>query len=198
MVDVATQFAMLTHAVRDLNPHLAPITPDGGYETDCGQFDVWMLIPLHGIVEARLTGIPILGMELNFGLTASPVPGAEYTEFQGANLPDMMSGFLSLIFANFYEENLPFIQKRLSTDSQAWPDIINFARIVRNAAFHGGFANFQNPKSSSARWHHLEIGPQNNGYRIIGRNRLFCGDLILLLRDFSEHLDALGVDKPHL
>jgi hypothetical protein len=56
---------------------------------------------------------------------------------------------------------------RFGNDSQNWPPVWNFGRVIRNAFAHGGRIDFQNPKAPPVNWRTLSYSPADNGRTIL-------------------------------
>lgn len=97
-----------------------------------------------------------------------------------------------LIFVNFYEKHADEIRSRWGRDTKAWPDVVDFCRIVRNAVAHSGKIEFQNINYPAVRWQSLSYSPADNGRQVIGTDLLFP-DIIFLMIDLSNALDRGGV-----
>ena len=95
------------------------------------------------------------------------------------------------IFVDFYEAHRPWIRDALG-EIDEWPELFRFAWAVRNAISHnGGRINIADPKRRAVRWHKLSYDHRHAGTAIIGPV-LFTADIIILLCEMSELLDALG------
>lgn len=149
----------------------------------------------RGFIKARLDGVPIVGIKFAFFPGGIPFDGMS-GPVDGNRVPALTAMALVRLFGDFYEQQLPGIEAIFSTNAQQWPDIINFSRIVRNAASHLGLATFRTANAPSGMWRGRSIGFDQNGTQVIGgSDGLDTGDLILLLRDLVSFLDFHGV--PH-
>jgi hypothetical protein len=63
-----------------------------------------------------------------------------------------------------------------------WPQVLTFARIVRNAFAHGGTVNITD--GAAAAWNGLNYSQAENGRRVL-YNDLSSGDLTLLMVDMD-------------
>lgn len=97
---------------------------------------------------------------------------------------------ISGVFASFYHRYNDWLHKNVSKRPSEWPDVLQFARLVRNAIAHDGRTRIRGEREVGARWHHLDYGPERDGERIIGPV-LSAGDLLILMVEASRKLDSL-------
>lgn len=87
-------------------------------------------------------------------------------------------------FVHYFESVRPLLENKYGTDTHKWPNVCNFARIIRNAFAHGGKINFQNPIASSVQWKTLNYDPSDNGRQILYQD-LTSVELILLMEEMD-------------
>jgi hypothetical protein len=79
-------------------------------------------------------------------------------------------------------------------DTTKWSHTLDFARIVRNAASHGGKLEWRQTKSGKPYrklgWYGLNYGPSDDGRHILGTD-LYFPDLFVLLLEMDEELFTL-------
>jgi len=85
-----------------------------------------------------------------------------------------------LAFIHYYEK----VKANLGDDTQNWPDIWNFGRVVRNSFAHGGKINFTNPRALSVSWKTLTYSPTDNGREIMPKD-LTPVELIYLMKEME-------------
>lgn len=98
---------------------------------------------------------------------------------------------IGAIFAVFVDKANDWVRANVGTDYYNWPPVSNFARVVRNAIVHGGTINLKDPKAHVA-WSGVEISAQNYGDYVLNSGKLSLGDLMLLMFNLEDELDALG------
>jgi hypothetical protein len=72
-----------------------------------------------------------------------------------------------------------------------WPIAWAFSRVTRNAIGHGGAITIED-KSAPVTWNGLTYSKADNGRKIFERMDLMAGDLIMLMFEMGEELDAAG------
>lgn len=122
----------------------------------------------------------------------TPIPGNHnVTEYAGLH-----NRFISMPFLRFYEQSRPHIQAIFGKDTQAWPQLFQFAWAIRNGlTHHAGRINFTNPGYPAVSWRNLSYSPADAGKPIFG-SHFSVGDLFLLMFDISDELDAIAAPLP--
>ncbi len=96
------------------------------------------------------------------------------------------------VFLAYFERYNEWLDENLGTDAHVnWPMTLNFARVVRNAASHGKI-NIRNPRAPPVTWRGLAYAQADNGKQDFGED-LYTGDIIQLMLQTGDELDALGV-----
>jgi hypothetical protein len=104
----------------------------------------------------------------------------------------ILLGLITPVYVDFIEKHRSWIRSAYGGDANAWPNLLNFARLVRNfISHHGGRVHFDNSNAPSVAWHSLTYGPADEGKLAVGGD-LFLGDMIILLVEVSHELDRLG------
>jgi hypothetical protein len=108
--------------------------------------------------------------------------------------PMIMTGLITPIFVDFFEQHRPFLEDRFGNDVWRWPPIATFAWAIRNfIVHHQGKVNFTNPKAPGVSWHHLSYAPKDKGAKAVGYGGdIGLGDIILLLMEFAGELNGWG------
>jgi hypothetical protein len=88
-------------------------------------------------------------------------------------------------FVKYFEETRSLAQKKYSTDTQRWPSVWNFGRVMRNALGHKGAIKIDNPNAQAVKWRALSYSPSDNGKAILYHD-VTAVELILLM----EEMDA--------
>lgn len=70
-------------------------------------------------------------------------------------------------FIHYFESYRVKVESKFGKEPIKWPEIWNFARVIRNAFAHGGKIKFDNQKSPKVNWKSLEYDPKSNGKNIL-------------------------------
>ncbi|MER9681370.1 hypothetical protein NKJ23_18820 [Mesorhizobium sp. M0184] len=123
----------------------------------------------------------------------TPVPGDHIIE----EFTQIYNRMIYAVFLQFYEFHRPHIQSVFGTDTKGWPQIFQFAWLIRNGvAHHGGHLNFTNPNYPPVTWHTYSYSPADNGKPILGAH-FTVSDMFAFLFDLSDELDAIGAPMPN-
>lgn len=153
-----------------------------------------VLFAYQGLAEAQIKDIPIRGLKFEF--ISGSVDESFGRWIDGNKVSTLAARQYGHLFASYWEQQLDCIYAVFGADAKAWPPLLNFCRMVRNSAAHGGKISVTNPNSPAGEWRRLTIGYQNHGQILIGPPGLETGDLILLIRDLTIFLDGKGVGIP--
>lgn len=96
---------------------------------------------------------------------------------------------ISFAFISYYESQIEHIKSKFGKGSESWPEVWNFARIVRNALSHNGQIHIKNVSASSVSWSGFTYGYPNNGRSIVFSDLGFV-EFILLMEDMDSYLNA--------
>ena len=153
--------------------------------------DMQVLIPLDGFMGPALLGNAPQEIQIDFA-TGGPrnVPAPES---KARILNGLMTNLLCAQFVLFISEHWEWIRTKYGHDYTRWPATLDFARVVRNAASHGGCLEFQNPRAKPVTWRGTTYDPIMNGKKVIGPD-LWVPDLLILMVDVSDILDDGGAE----
>jgi len=155
-----------------------------------GQFNLKVIFPLHGPIENALARIKPDSFQVGVEI---PTPQNVQTldldtqEFGGPLLAIKQS-----MFGGFFEGHRSWLEDQWK-DPSRHPEILRFARTVRNACAHGGKLVMK-AGAAPVTWEGITYRPEMSGRTVVGDDPadLWDADLILLLLDLSETLDGLG------
>jgi hypothetical protein len=88
-------------------------------------------------------------------------------------------------FVHYFESIRPVIENKFSKDTRNWPNVCNFARVIRNAFAHGGMINFENPNAIPVQWKTLSYSPSENGRQILYQD-VTAVEIILLMEEVDS------------
>lgn len=90
-------------------------------------------------------------------------------------------------FLYFYETNKDSFVATFGSDRSAWPMVLRFATVIRNACSHDGKISITNPNAPAATWNGLSYSAADNGKEILF-GELATADLIVLMHEVSALL----------
>jgi len=92
-------------------------------------------------------------------------------------------------FVNYYESISSVINDKYGSDSSDWPNVLNFARQVRNGFSHGGTFEIRNPDADTIHWREWSLNFESNGTPVLfGESSLAPGDIVWLMEDVDDCL----------
>jgi len=144
-----------------------------------------ILFPFWVITQISLRGWPEY-MEYQTG----PVP-EEALKFQvdTDRRQQITSQTIGASFVSFYESVRPTLEEEFGGDTSAWPDVLNFARQVRNGFSHGGTFEIRNPNASGISWRKWSLNYEATGTPVLfGEESLAPGDIVWLMQDVDSLL----------
>jgi hypothetical protein len=149
-------------------------------------FDVAIHIPTLGPIESALADQRPSRIEIF--LKKSPTLPSQSSGSSEALFP--LLGFVaSIVFVNFYEANLSWLQTNFTKEAKNWPTLFAFCRVIRNFIAHRGCVDFY-PNAKPASWRHISYSPSDQGRRVIGTEFQYP-EILLLMIEMSEELDRL-------
>lgn len=159
----------------------------------CAAFPFEILVPIVHPMMLTVSNVAIDHIILEVkprGTT--PIPGnhtiSQFTELHHR--------FMGIVFLRFYEQHRRHVQAVYGTNTQQWPQVIQFAWALRNGiAHHGGRLNFENPNYPPITWHTLVYSPTDNGRLIFG-SHFTVSDLLFFLIELSDAFDAIRAPFP--
>jgi len=100
------------------------------------------------------------------------------------------------MYLEMFETHAPWLGANVNSDSNQQPELVRFARMVRNAIGHHGIISWDNPNPAipPVKWYNFEISRLDNGRRFIGTEFHMYHSIALMI-EFSDELDRLGC--PH-
>lgn len=108
------------------------------------------------------------------------------------NFTSVLQHLIDPFYVSFFETHYDWIRKNCGGDAYAWPPVLNFARVVRNAVIHHqGRVQFDNPNAGPVRWYQLTYSPAENGRQAVGGD-LGLADMLILMFEIADELDRLG------
>jgi hypothetical protein len=163
---------------------------------ECFSFPYSILIPVIQPIKATAQNVRAEGVILNIvDSTTVRAPEGSKTHYIDA-FPFIQHRLLQMVYLLFYEQHRPYIQSLHGGDTKKWPQIFQFAWLLRNGiAHHGGNLNFTNSNYPAVSWHTLSYSPADNGKPIFN-DRFGPGDFFMFLFDLSDALDAAGAPMP--
>jgi hypothetical protein len=157
------------------------------------QFPINIQHPVFGPFWAAFQQNEVAYYELTF---VPATPKQNVTEISGPKWGEVATMFWNNALIYLYEQHRPWINCKYgssSKDRNEWPSIFRFVWALRNAAaHHAGRLNLTDDVPPVT-WHHLKFD-HNNKDRVIDEVMSFA-DILVLMVEFSDELDALGCPK---
>lgn len=194
ILDVITQIEVIALASKQLG-----LFSGGGGDwgsMECAQFDAEARFPVGKIFGARMVRRPILGMKIGFYPKVDVASDPDFLEFDSTDITGIMRDAALSMFVIYFDSHEEAIEAAFGSDKQRHPPVTNFARYVRNSGAHAGRVAIRNPNAPPASWRGLTIEARHHRQPLLGIGGLEIGDLLLLIKDFTEELDAHGVANP--
>lgn len=95
---------------------------------------------------------------------------------------------ISFAFVSHYEAQIGNIRSKFGGGSENWPDVWNFARVVRNALTHNGRISITNSSAQPVSWNGYTYSYQDNDRPILFTDLGFV-ELILLMEEMEAYLN---------
>jgi hypothetical protein len=122
--------------------------------------------------------------ELRIGFHGGSANPTRYPNPDG--IQRLMGSLYEHAFVTYFETVRPEIEARFGA-IPAWPETIDFGRVVRNAFAHGGTVEIRQGTREGSVWRGVRYTRAENG-RVILYNDLAHGDVTLLMLDIDEYL----------
>lgn len=97
----------------------------------------------------------------------------------------LMGSVYEHAFISYFENVHDLIIDHHGDAPAAWPEPINFGRIVRNAFAHGGTIDIRNANAAAVTWRGVTYSAAQNGRQVMYQD-LTAGDVTLLMFDVDE------------
>lgn len=159
-----------------------PVAPMHAFQ--CHQMDRYVIFP-DAMIRQILTNV----LPESFEIRLLDQPGGKGDD-QPWPIQIVFANIAASALVKFYEDFRPWLTAKLGSEHNKLPTAWRFARIVRNAASHGG-VSINDKTFQPVSWKGLTYGPDNNGRQILGGD-LSCGDLFVLMLEMNDELDQLG------
>lgn len=101
-----------------------------------------------------------------------------------SDLQGIHGAMITSAFIKYYEENRSFTVTKYSENSQNWPSVWKFARVVRNALVHKGTIKLDKPNAQPVVWRGLSYSNSDNGKAVLYHD-VTAVELILLMEDMD-------------
>jgi len=121
--------------------------------------------------------------EVSFEVEAMP-PVLAGSAINLGVLENFMFGLGQSLITNFFEEQRDRLESHYGRVPN-WPNVWNFARVVRNAMSHGGCITIRD--QSRVAWKGLSYSSADNGRKIVNVD-IWPGDLFILVKELERAL----------
>ena len=153
-------------------------------------FDAEVRTDIGGIVETFINGVPLTTIRVGICQKRRSCLLMKI-ELSKSSIHDLLTKLLIAFLVEFFENYRAWLDKTVQANTPAeWPNVWQFARVVRNAAAHNT-VNITNPNFKPVSWYSLTYGLEQNGRVILGPD-LAPADIIILIIEMDEALTALG------
>jgi hypothetical protein len=99
---------------------------------------------------------------------------------------ELVSRIIGSSFVSYYESERTRIIERYGSEASDWPDVLNYARHVRNGFAHGGSFDIRKPNAPSVAWGIWTLGPKENCDPVLfGDGAMLPADIIWLMKDID-------------
>jgi hypothetical protein len=181
--DVLVFCSMLAKAADSTSHSVVP--PGSLAKVECEHLPYEILFDAHAPADAAMVNQTPTHLSLPVRLKMK-----EHHPFRTEGTASITVRIFAAIFALACEGPLGW-QKGISTDLSKWPPVLAFCRVVRNAIAHNGRVRIDNAKAPPVTWRGLTYSYSDNGLAILGPG-VGTGDLLILLFDLDEELNAIG------
>lgn len=113
---------------------------------------------------------------------APPQHPLKLTGLQGVH-----GAMIASAFVQYFEANRALAETKYSKDTQRWPSVWNFGRIMRNALAHKGVIKIDNQNAPAVAWRSLSYAHSNNGKQVLYQD-VTAVELVLLMEDMDAVL----------
>jgi hypothetical protein len=149
-------------------------------------FGLPMRGPLEMALQDRQPDLIEIGVLTNPEHITDPIKNIK---IRTRGFESVMAHLMSPLFIIYFERYLEWLKANLG-DRNNWPAVLDFARVVRNAAAHGKI-DFRDPDGPEVSWRDLTYGYKDRGRVIIGTD-LSIGEMLALMFETNEALDKLS------
>lgn len=149
------------------------------------QFDLAIHMPMVGPVDSLLSGME---PELIKIMISPKDAGGE--GLQGIPVDKVLMKVIIPFYVELYEDHIDWVYSKYTKNFRTWPSLLQFARVVRNAASHNKI-NWQDTTLSPVTWYRLTYSAANHGRFIFGTDLSFA-DMLILMFEISDFLDREG------
>ncbi len=152
----------------------------------CSQANLQIVLPIYGPLQAALKGI--LPDEIELLVVQKIAPPQGMVPFTEAT----RRVYLNLVAPYFVEyfETYKSLLRQHKGGRKHWPKTWRFGWAVRNAISHDNRIRIDDEDEPSVTWYGLSYTSQNNGHELF-IDDLYPGDLILLMFEMNQELDAV-------
>jgi hypothetical protein len=162
----------------------------------CSQIPIAIRVPIVGPLQIAMANLKPDGIEID--VIPRPAEGQAFTPFAGGiSAPQPVTGLQYIlptmtapILVELYESVSDWLYSSIG-HQDTWPSVLQFSRVIRHAASHGGSINMTGRSPKPVSWYGLTYSQSDNGRAVFGTD-LGLGDLIALMLEMDEELSRLG------
>ena len=120
----------------------------------------------------------------NTRIPYSEIPAISQLTGVTVDSAQLIEGFATAMFIRYYEDSKSNIEAKYSTDPDKWPEILRFARVIRNCMSHGGKIRIDNVKSRPVTYFGLTYSCADNGKKVL-HDPITPADIFYLMLDMD-------------
>ena len=94
--------------------------------------------------------------QIRFAVDPMPAPATSARTSMPTGVQRLTAGLFTQAFLAYYESIVASTVARFGPDAEAWPEVLKFARMTRNAVGHGGKLEIRNPRATAS-WRGLSV-----------------------------------------
>lgn len=142
-------------------------------------------IEFHFFPHNILSTLVSNGWPTTLVLDEHPInPSPAFHTLNLTGLQGVHGAMIANAFVKYFEETRSLAEAKYSTNTQQWPAVWNFGRVMRNALGHKGTIKFDNPKAQPVVWRSLSYSASDNGKAVLYQD-VTAVELILLMEDMD-------------
>ncbi len=154
--------------------------------------NLWLGVPYGTLTASAIRNIPAEVIGIDFDRKFEPTGTVSEAQHIRSYVA-IHNGACGAVFIAFWERHFPWIKDKFGTGNRdAWPPLIQFCYVIRNACVHRGELQIRGAFRVS--WYGLTYTEADNGRQILATD-LAIADIIILMIELAEELDRLGCPR---
>jgi hypothetical protein len=179
------------YALTALRGRRPQFEPDEAQEVRSDAAPIRILFPLSGPLEMAILG---KASPDYFTIKIELLPQSLTPHDINVELPQLIMNLVAPIYALHFHSCHEWMDNNQRSDTQTWPEALDFGRCARNAIAHGGRLRFKSRNYRRVWWGKLAYSGADHDRVIIDRD-IYFGDLVALMLSNDDELVALGAPR---